>query len=52
LGEVQLSRCLPHAASMHDGDEDAQVVHLDPVAEVIGQVHGCLIWNSYDFMQQ
>src|SRR5262249_7349115 len=40
LGAVEAFRRLPHAASLHHGHEDVEVLQLQPASDAIAQLHG------------
>ena len=40
LGTVEARRCLAHAARLHDGHQDVQVLELQAASDAIAQLHG------------
>src|SRR3979490_1419504 len=39
LAGVQKRRCLVHAAGLHDGHQDVQIMQLHPTSDTIAQLH-------------
>src|SRR5262245_12997971 len=52
LSNIKALGRLPHAAGLHDGHEDVQVLQLQPASDAIVQLHTSPMFRGYDDIRQ